>query len=137
MASGFGFGRGRDGFVHFKLVIVGEFFARLNVAQRVDEDAPVFFDRFAVRVAGMIDPARVVPANPRVDHYYAAIQTEEECVRVVGVVGHTFPGDAFSGVFDDARLFPDAFRGKNAAPMHAGSANFYRRWQSFPAALFL
>lgn len=55
-------------------------------------------------------------------------------MRVVGILGHTLPGDAFSRVFDNARVFPDAFGGKNAAPVHARSPNFNRR---FSAALFL
>ncbi len=119
MASRFFRDRGGDRFVHFQPVIVEEFFTRPNVAQGVDEDATVLFDRFAVWGAGMIDPPRVVPANPRVDHHRAVVQTEEECVRVVGIVGHTLPRDAFSRVFDDACVLSDRFRGENAAPVDA------------------
>jgi hypothetical protein len=67
----------------------------------------------------MIDPARIIATNPRIDHDFAIIQTEEECVRVVGVIGHTSPGYAFPGVFEDARIFPDGTRSENAAPVDA------------------
>ena len=82
------------------MIIIKEFLARLDVAQRIDEDAVVFLDRFAVWIAGMIDPARVVTANFWID-YLAVFQTEVESVWIVFVVGSGFPGDAFACVFDD------------------------------------
>ena len=69
---------------------------------RINEDTVVFLDRFAVWIAGVIDPARVVTANFWVN-YLAVIQTKVESVWIVGVVGSGFPGDAFACVLDDAR----------------------------------
>ena len=86
MAGELLFGRFGDGFVEFHVIIIKEFLAGLDVAQCVNEDSVVFLDRFAVWIAGMIDPARVVTANFRID-YFAVFQSEVESVRIVVVVG--------------------------------------------------
>jgi hypothetical protein len=65
------------------------------------KDAVVFLDRFAVWIAGMIDPARVVTANFWID-YLAVVQSEVESMWIVDVVGSGFPGDAFACVLDNA-----------------------------------
>jgi len=70
----------------------------------------------------MVDPARVVAADLRID-YFAAFEAEIECVRIVLVVGRVFPGDALAGVFDDAGAFGDELRGVNAVTVDAGLAN--------------
>ena len=70
----------------------------------------------------MVDPARVVAANLRVD-YFAVIQAKIERVRIVLVVGSGFPGGAFAGVFDNASAFGNELRGLNAASVHRGLAN--------------
>jgi hypothetical protein len=115
-------GRFGDRFVELHVIIIKEFLSRLDVAQRIDEDPVVLLDRFAVWIAGMIDPARVVTANFRID-YLAVFQTEVESVRIFGVVGSGFPGDAFACVFDDARAFGNELRRVNTPAMHAGLAN--------------
>src|SRR5882672_4604487 len=63
------------------LVVVVELFARLDVAQRFDEDAPLLDHGLAVRVAGVVDVARLVAADARVDHR-ALVDDEEERVVV-------------------------------------------------------
>jgi hypothetical protein len=116
-------GRFGDRFVQLHVIIIKEFLARLDVAQRINEDSVVFLDRFAVWIARMIDPARVVTANFRID-YIAVVQPEVESVRVVMVVGGGFPRDALACVFDDARAFPYDLCGVNAPAVHTGLANF-------------
>ncbi len=91
------------------MVIIKEFLAGVDVAQGIDEDAVVFLDRFTVRVARMIDPARLVTPNFWV-YYVAVFQTEVESMWVVSVVGSSFPGDAFTCVFDDASAFGNEVR---------------------------
>ena len=103
-------------------VIVKEFLARFDVAYRVDENAVVFLDRFAVRVAAMVDPARVVSADLGID-YFAAFEAEIECVRIVLVIGSAIPGYALARVFDDAGALGDELRGVNAAAVHARLTN--------------
>src|SRR5580658_1580863 len=51
----------------FLAVVVGDFFVRLDPAQRHDDNAAVAADRLRVRLAGMIDVARHVPARRAVD----------------------------------------------------------------------
>src|SRR5438874_9101795 len=104
------------------MIIIKEFLARLDVAQRIDEDPVVFLERFAVWIAGMIDPARVVTANFWID-YIAVFQTEVESVWIVVVIGSGFPGDAFACVLDDPRAFGYELRGVNAPAVHARLAN--------------
>src|SRR5262245_3164273 len=48
-------------------VVVEEFLARLERAQRLDEDAPVDLVGFAVGLAGVVDPACRIAAVLRVD----------------------------------------------------------------------
>ncbi len=133
MARKFVFELFANWFVELQGVIIEKFFARLDVSQRINKNAVIFLDRFAVRVAGMVDPARVVATNARVDHKDTLIQTEQECVSVVRVGGHTFPRDAFSRVFDDPRVLPDAFGRENAAPVDTRLPNLDLR---FCAAVF-
>ena len=123
MAPKFLLGRFGDRFVQLHVVIIKEFLTRLDVAQRIDEDAVVFLDRFAVWIARMIDPARVVTANFRID-YIAVFQSEVEGVWIVGVVGSGFPGNALACVFGDARAFRYELRRVNASAVDIGLANF-------------
>jgi hypothetical protein len=116
------FGRFGNRFVQLHVIIIKEFLARLDVAQRIDEDAVVFLDRFAIWIARMIDPARVVTANFWID-YIAVFQTEVESVWIVVVVGSGFPGDAFALVLDNARAFGNELRGVNAPAVHTGRTN--------------
>jgi hypothetical protein len=115
-------GRFGDRFVQLHVIIIKQFLAGLDVAQRINKDPVVFLDRFAVWIAGMIDPARVVTANFWIN-YIAVFQTEVESVWIVVVVGSGFPGDAFACVLDNARAFGNELRGINASTVHTGLAN--------------
>ena len=84
------FGRFGNRLVQLHVIIIKEFLARMDVTKRIDEDAVVFLDRFAVWIARMIDPARIVAANFGID-YITVVQTEVESVRIVFVVGSGFP----------------------------------------------
>src|SRR5437867_428055 len=81
----------------------------------------------------MINPARIVAANLRVD-YIAVFQPKVESVWTVLVVGSGFPGDAFAFVLDDAPAFWNELHGVNATTVHTGLANFepYSSMSSFP-----
>src|SRR5690349_4959009 len=70
----------------------------------------------------MIDPARIVTANFRID-YVAVFQSEVESVWIV-VVWCSFPRGAFACVLNDARALANELRGVNAPAVHAGLANF-------------
>src|ERR1700730_2683987 len=94
----------------------------LDIAHRVDEDAVVILDGFAVWVARMVDPARIIAADLCID-YFAVFQAKIECVRVVVVVGSSFPGNTLAGIFDNARAFGNELRGVNTATVHTGFAN--------------
>jgi hypothetical protein len=94
----------------------------MDVAQRINKDAVVFLDRFAVWIAGMIDPAGIVAPNFWI-YYVAVVQTEVESVWIVFVVGSGFPGDAFTCVFNDTRPFWNELTGVNTPTVHVGFAN--------------
>ena len=68
-----------DRLVELHVIIIKEFLADLDVAHCINEDTVVFLDRFAVWLAGMIDPARVVTANFWID-YIAVFQAKVESV---------------------------------------------------------
>src|SRR5262249_24853261 len=106
VASEFLLGFFRDRFVDFQRVIVKEFLSGFDIADRMDENAVVLFDGFAVWVAGMVDPARVVAADLRIDHL-SVIQSKNEGMWIVLVVGSSFPGGPLASVFDNASAFRD------------------------------
>src|SRR5438046_1041473 len=60
----------------------------------MDKDATiVFLDRFAVRVAGVIDPTRFVPADLGIDDVGAIVNSKKKCVRIVHIGQNTYPSD--------------------------------------------
>jgi hypothetical protein len=62
------------------------------VALRVDEDAALFLECFAIWVATVVDPARLVAVDLRI-YYFAIFNTGNESVRISFVVRSFFPGD--------------------------------------------
>ena len=57
-----------DRFVDLERVVIKEFLPGQDIAQRIDEYAVVFLGGFAVRIAGMVDPTRVVAADLWIDY---------------------------------------------------------------------
>jgi len=104
------------------VIIIKELLAGLDVAHRINEDAIVLLDRFAVWITGMIDPPRVITANFWIN-YIAVFQAEVESVWIVVIIGGGFPRNAFACVFDDAFAFANELRGVNASTMHSRLAN--------------
>ena len=78
----------RDVVVDFEVVIVREFFARFNISQGVNEDPPPLFPHFTIRFAGMIDPARFIPANCGIDHCFPIVEPEIIRLPIVLIVGN-------------------------------------------------
>ena len=108
-------------------IIIKEFFASSDIPQRLDENAAAaVFDRFAVWIAGMIDPACFVSADCGIDHFCFVIESEIVCARVSQVLRNGRPQNAATGVFDDARALSDGRGRKNAAAVHRGSAHLQR-----------
>src|ERR1700722_3768297 len=109
------------------LVVVGQLLARLNSADGLDEHAPVIDQRLAVRVAGMVDEARIIAIDAAVDHH-AAIDDEQECVVVANVLVLVAPvslavRQPVAQVLDDTRALADAAQGKHTTAMHARAAH--------------
>jgi hypothetical protein len=102
-AGVFGLQLGRVALVDDQAVVVVQLLARLDVAQRGDENAAVPLVGVAVGVAAVVDPARRVAAVC-VDH---AVFIHMEVERVVGFQGvvrvavlRFVPADDLAGVFD-------------------------------------
>jgi|ERR1043165_5101457 len=76
--------------IELHVIIIKKFFSGLDIANRINEDAIVFLDRFAVWIARMIDPARVVSTNFRID-YLAVFQSEIKGVWIVFIIRRGFP----------------------------------------------
>src|SRR5438105_12513868 len=86
----------------------------------MDEDATILFlDRFAVRVAGVIDPTRFVPADLRVDDVDAIVDPKKKCVRIVYIGRNTLPRDPATRVFNDAPAFSDGAGRENAPTVNS------------------
>lgn len=116
----FDFFGARDVVIKAQAIIVREFFAEANISQGVNEHAAAMLARFAVRVAGVIDEARFISANPRIDHAFAVSKSKEVHAGIVQILGDARPADAATGVLDDSFAAPKRFPRENAATVHAG-----------------
>ena len=101
-----------------------QLFARLDVAQSLDEDAAVLLIGFTIAVTGMVDPARRIATHPAINHPRFV---HVEIKRVVGVVKvmrvarlRFFPGDDLAHVFKDGLALCDVLHGVDALAMNAG-----------------
>src|SRR6185369_7048569 len=114
-------------FLEHVRVIVRELLPRLDIANRLDPDA-IFIDHgIAVRIAGVIEEARVVPVDGGVDHHM--IVDGEEIgvmpltldVRIPRVgLGRSEP---LSRILDEARARGNAARRKATEPLNTGFAD--------------
>src|SRR5580704_5224649 len=100
------------------LVVVGELLAGGDVAQRLDEHAALLDHGLAVRVAAMIDEARLVAIDAGVDDR-APVDDEEERMVVVLVLVVVAPvglgvRHALAKVLDHACALLDALGGEHA-----------------------
>src|ERR1700676_95872 len=117
----------RIGAIAPDLIVVDDFLARLNGGEGPDENAPIPGQRLAVRIAGMVDEARIIAIGAAVDHH-AAVDDEQECVIVADVfmlvaqiglpVRHPV-----AQVLDDSRALADSAHGEHAAAMNARAAH--------------
>jgi len=104
-------------------VVVIEFLAGVDVAQRCDVDAAIFFVSLAVGVATMVDPARGVAAIKRVD-YMSVVQVKIE--RVIGLrrvmrmtAQRFFPRNDLARVLDNAFALGDVRKCEHALAVNA------------------
>src|SRR5947207_4112885 len=86
----------------------------------MDKDATiVFLDRFAVRVAGVVDPTCFVPADLGVDDVGAIVDPKKKCVRTLHIGRNTFPRDAATRVFNDTPALSDGSGRENAPTVNS------------------
>ena len=94
----------------------------------MDKDATiVFLGRFAVRVAGVVDPTRFVSADLGVDDVDAIADPKKKCVRTVHIGRNTFPRDAPTRVFNDAPALSDGSGRENAPTVNSRLKHFNKR----------
>jgi hypothetical protein len=110
-----------------EIVVVGQFFARTNVAAAVDEDTLVLVDDLAVRRAGMIDPPRGIAPSGGIDDKLIVDFEEHRMRRMLVCLGIAFIGfllrNSFALVLDDTCMFWDPCERKNAPTMNRRVAN--------------
>src|SRR6266542_4253997 len=110
-----------------ELVVVGELFAGADRAPCLDEHAATLvFVSDAIRVAGVIDPARGVAAAAGVDDVAVFELENERVLRVVrvavGAPAGNRPRRAVAAIFDDRRPFADRPRCEDAPAVDRGAA---------------
>lgn len=113
-------------------IVVSQFFAALNLHQRINEDAAiVVLQGFAIRLAGMVDEARIVAAACAID--YAAIgQAEEEGMvdggtRRFRTLLRGYPFDPLTLILDDALACRYPATRKDTVAMYIRRFDFIRR----------
>jgi hypothetical protein len=112
-------------------IVVTELVAGLDVADRIDEYAAAFDHALAIRRTAVIDEARLVAVDARIDDR-AVARDEQEGVPVVIALefvatirlGVRHP---FAEVLDDARALADRARRIDPAPVNARIAYFEQR----------
>src|SRR5688572_7560647 len=93
------------------LIVVSELHARLDILFRVDPDLSLLDHRFAVRIAGVVDVARIVSLTVAVDDRLL-VEREEESVMpshrlvVVPAIGLCVR-DPLPGIINDSLTGPD------------------------------
>ena len=117
-----------------EVVVVGQFFSGLNIAQRDDPHLAPDLIGLAVRFAGMIDEGSHAVA---VDDALAPVQAEQIRVRkvVVKIVG-LFVGKLLAHVFDDQLPFANRPRGVATIGVNARLAKNERHGSRLRRALF-
>src|SRR5712692_1136251 len=112
-----------------EVVIVGQFFSGLNIAQRDDPHLAPDLIGLAIRFAGMIDEGGHPVA---VNNAFCAVQAEQIRARkiVVKIVG-LFVGEVLAHVFHDQRPFANRPRGVAAVGVDARLANDERHRARF------
>src|SRR3954468_3536014 len=98
------------------LVVVHQLRSRGDRLRGFDEDPFPIVDRFAVRLARVIDEARLVPVHRSVDARLVVDREEERmmAVHLLVVVSlvRGLPRDALAEILDDARALLDGPGGK-------------------------
>src|SRR5688572_13707463 len=111
-------------------VVVGQLLARLDVAQRLDEDAALFDHRLAVRLARVVDEAGDIAAAGRIDDGARADAEQEGVLRLIFVERVAAIGlrvrDAFTDVFNDALALRDGLGRDDAAAVDTRVHNLER-----------
>lgn len=103
----------------------------------MDKDATILvLVRFAVRVAGVIDPTRFVPADLGVDDVGAVVDPKKKCMRTVHVGWNTFPRDAATRVFNDAPAFSDGSGRENTPTVNSRLTHLNERHREEAAMRF-
>src|SRR6185437_12317573 len=119
---------GRVVAVALDLVIVGQLLARLNGANRFDENALAAHAAFAVRIAAVVDVARLIAVHARVDDD-PRVHREQEGVVVVRVLVlvariRLRVAQAVGEIPDGGRALADAAGGEHAGSVDAGGSHF-------------
>src|ERR1700690_1975121 len=76
-----------NAFAGLDTVVVGQLFARSDITDGADENALVFLVGIAVRIAGVVDPARDIALCSTVDVVVVGDPEDERVVQAVHVLG--------------------------------------------------
>ena len=113
-----------------RVVVIGELFALPDLAIRADPDGASVDVDVTVRVAGVIDEARVVAADAGVDHR-AIGELEAPDVAVLDVARLSLQtdlvGNLLARVVDDARVLRNRLRRVDAPPLNLLTPLFNHR----------
>ena len=115
----------RIAFFQHQPIVVIQFLTGRNVAQSLDENAPVHLISFAIAVARMVDPARRVATHLGVNHVGCINVKVKRVVGVLRVVRMAclgfFPGNDLPNVLDDGLALSDILQRKHTLAMDAGA----------------
>lgn len=106
----------------FETVVVGQLFPGIDRPLGEDEYPSPIIERFAVRVAGVIDKAGVVPANTGIDSGVVVDREKKGMVPGHGIFVVPLDlqrrADPFADILDDPLPFADGGQGKGASPLY-------------------
>lgn len=120
-------------FIDREPVVVVQLFPRLDSAHGINEyPVIVFLDRLAVRIATVIDPARGIAVDARIDDLAIAQPEDEGVVRIIRITWRSaerfLPTRALALIFDDSRALANLASRESAMAMGAGKSDDVKRF---------
>lgn len=114
-------GRGRVTLLENVGIIVSQFFSRCDIPNSLDPDSLFFHDRIAIGIAGMIDEARLIPINCRIDHYIVIDGKQIRMMSRIEIVGIAticlLWSETLTRILDDARACANELGRECAEPL--------------------
>ena len=113
--------------VALNLIVIGQFFAGLNRTDGFDEDASRVAYALAIRIAGMVDVARLIAVDPGIDDGLRIDREQKGVVVLRALLDISRVGllvaDPLAEILDDGRTLANPAQRENPIAVNGRVAN--------------